>query len=136
MNTFNIKLFILWSLSLFNYSSNISFSFIWLEFEKIQTEQPLSSPPKPPQERNWRGSVVAPFSGNNMLVLFQCPGNNSRSEYYVQVLHNEVPVPMPVRFVDILLTFFRTIVSFPSFYYFFFFLKFSLQVSKYDSRTS
>ncbi|XP_020100423.1 multiple inositol polyphosphate phosphatase 1 isoform X3 [Ananas comosus] len=65
------------------------------EFEKIQTEQPLSSPPKPPQERNWRGSVVAPFSGNNMLVLFQCPGNNSRSEYYVQVLHNEVPVPMP-----------------------------------------
>lgn len=73
------------------------------DFEKIQKEQPLCPPPKPPQKRNWRGSIVAPFSGNNMLVLYQCPGNNSsgtmlsgahKSKYFVQVLHNEIPIPM------------------------------------------
>ena len=31
----------------------------------------------PPQGRNWKGSVVAPFAGNNMLVLYQCPGKTS-----------------------------------------------------------
>ncbi|KAJ4972254.1 hypothetical protein NE237_005353 [Protea cynaroides] len=64
------------------------------EFERIQREQPLELPPKPPQKRNWKGSIVAPFAGNNMLVLHSCPANNS-SKYFVQVLHNEVPVPMP-----------------------------------------
>ncbi|KAF8397220.1 hypothetical protein HHK36_016128 [Tetracentron sinense] len=64
------------------------------EFEKIQSEQPLQLPPKPPQKRNWRGSTVAPFAGNNMLVLYSCPANNS-SKYFVQILHNEVPVPVP-----------------------------------------
>ncbi|KAJ6791067.1 multiple inositol polyphosphate phosphatase 1-like [Iris pallida] len=74
------------------------------EFERIQNEQPLDLPPKPPQRRNWIGSIVAPFAGNNMLVLYHCYGNDSngirksegsRSKYFVQVLHNEIPVPMP-----------------------------------------
>ncbi|PKA55329.1 multiple inositol-polyphosphate phosphatase [Apostasia shenzhenica] len=74
------------------------------EYEQIQREEPLDQPPKPPQPRNWRGSIVAPFGGNNMLVLFHCAGKDSHdkveSEYYknkffVQVLHNEIPVPMP-----------------------------------------
>ncbi|XP_048134634.1 multiple inositol polyphosphate phosphatase 1 isoform X2 [Rhodamnia argentea] len=64
------------------------------EFEQIQREQPLPFPPKPPHNRNWRGSIVAPFGGNNMLVLYSCPANVS-SKYYVQVLHNEHPTPMP-----------------------------------------
>ncbi|KAA8539544.1 hypothetical protein F0562_026236 [Nyssa sinensis] len=64
------------------------------EFENIQREQPLQLPPKPPQRRNWRGSTVAPFAGNNMLVLYSCPANTS-SKYFVHVLHNEHPIPMP-----------------------------------------
>lgn len=38
---------------------------------------------------------MAPFAGNNMLVLYSCPANTS-SEYFVRVLHNEHPIPMPV----------------------------------------
>ncbi|KAI6676155.1 hypothetical protein NL676_036951 [Syzygium grande] len=64
------------------------------EFQQIQREQPLPLPPKPPRNRNWMGSIVAPFGGNNMLVLYSCPANLS-SKYYVQVLHNEHPTPMP-----------------------------------------
>ncbi|KAF5189844.1 Multiple inositol polyphosphate phosphatase [Thalictrum thalictroides] len=64
------------------------------EFAKIQREQALDVPPKPPQKRKWRGSTVAPFAGNNMLVLYSCPSKNS-SNYFVRVLHNEVPVPLP-----------------------------------------
>ncbi|GKD66507.1 histidine acid phosphatase, eukaryotic [Tanacetum coccineum] len=63
------------------------------EFDQIQREEPLKYPPKPPQKRTWRGSTVAPFSGNNALVLYSCSGNNT-SEYYVQVLHNEQPIPV------------------------------------------
>ncbi|KAB1217659.1 Multiple inositol polyphosphate phosphatase 1 [Morella rubra] len=63
-------------------------------FQQIQREEPLEPPPKPPQRRNWRGSVVAPFAGNNMLVLYSCPANSS-SKYFVQVLHNEDPIPVP-----------------------------------------
>lgn len=74
------------------------------ETERIQREQPLELPPKPPMERNWRGSVLAPFAGNNMLVLYNCPRNVSGSassgsysnKYFVQVLHNEIPVSIPV----------------------------------------
>ncbi|XP_020587419.1 multiple inositol polyphosphate phosphatase 1 [Phalaenopsis equestris] len=74
------------------------------EFELIRRDEPLSLPPKPPQPRTWRGSVVAPFSVNIMLVLYQCPGNIShsgaeskgyKSKYYLQALHNEIPAPMP-----------------------------------------
>ncbi|KAJ9683915.1 hypothetical protein PVL29_016425 [Vitis rotundifolia] len=64
------------------------------EFKQILREEPLQYPPKPPQKRNWRGSTVAPFAGNNMLVLYSCPANSS-SKYFVQVLHNEHPIPMP-----------------------------------------
>ncbi|XAR65971.1 Multiple inositol-polyphosphate phosphatase [Bertholletia excelsa] len=64
------------------------------EFKKILKEQPLNLPPKPPQRRNWRGSKVAPFAGNNMLVLYSCPTQSS-NKYFVQVLHNEHPIPMP-----------------------------------------
>uniref|UniRef100_A0A0A9F3I8 Uncharacterized protein n=1 Tax=Arundo donax TaxID=35708 RepID=A0A0A9F3I8_ARUDO len=58
----------------------------------------------PPQGRNWKGSVVAPFAGNNMLVLYQCAGKVSdhsttsggqNNSYFIQVLHNEDPVSMP-----------------------------------------
>lgn len=63
------------------------------EFQKIQREEPLELPSKPPQSRNWRGSTVAPFAGNNMLVLHSCPAN-SESKYFVQVLHNEHPILM------------------------------------------
>ncbi|XP_021295614.1 multiple inositol polyphosphate phosphatase 1 isoform X1 [Herrania umbratica] len=64
------------------------------DFQRIQKEEPLGLPPKPPQNRNWRGSTVAPFAGNNMLALYSCPANFS-SKYFVQVLHNEHPTPMP-----------------------------------------
>lgn len=74
------------------------------DFKKMQSMKPLELPPKPPQERSWRGSILAPFAGNNMLVLYSCPGNDSKStissgfhssNYFVQVLHNELPVPIP-----------------------------------------
>ena len=86
-------------------------SFFCLDFEKIQREEALDLPPVPPQGRNWKGSVVAPFAGNNMLVLYQCTGKISdgsmisggqNNSYFIQVLHNEASVSMPVR----LLTFF------------------------------
>ncbi|KAM3281990.1 multiple inositol polyphosphate phosphatase 1 [Capsicum chacoense] len=64
------------------------------EFELIQREQTLQYPPKPPKTRNWRGSIVAPFAGNNMLVLYSCTSNNS-NKYFVRVLHNERPIPIP-----------------------------------------
>lgn len=64
------------------------------DFEKIRTEQTLELPPKPPQKRSWRGSTAVPFAGNNMLVLYSCPDNNS-SKYFVQVQHNEHPAPLP-----------------------------------------
>lgn len=73
------------------------------EFELIQNEQPLDLPPMPPKRRNWRGSIVAPFAGNTLMVLYACPRNVSpeimpsegyRNKYFVQILHNEVPVPM------------------------------------------
>ncbi|CBI25429.3 unnamed protein product, partial [Vitis vinifera] len=64
------------------------------EFKQMQREKPLQYPPKSPQKRNFRGSMVAPFAGNNMLVLYSCPPNSS-SKYFVQVLHNEHPIPMP-----------------------------------------
>ncbi|KAE9587732.1 putative phosphoric monoester hydrolase [Lupinus albus] len=65
------------------------------DFEKIQKEQPLQLPPKPPQKRKWRVSTVAPFAGNNMLILYSCPANDkSTSKHFVQVLHNEHPIPM------------------------------------------
>ncbi|KAL5218129.1 hypothetical protein ABZP36_018813 [Zizania latifolia] len=73
------------------------------DFEKIQREESLDLPALPPQRRNWMGSVVAPFAGNNMLTLYQCPGKtdggkisrDQKSSYFVQVLHNEAPVSMP-----------------------------------------
>ncbi|KAK3229629.1 hypothetical protein Dsin_001510 [Dipteronia sinensis] len=63
------------------------------EFQQIQREEPLQLPPKPPQNRSWWGSTVAPFAGNNMLVLYSCPSKSS-NKYFVQVLHNERPTPM------------------------------------------
>ncbi|CAI0377959.1 unnamed protein product [Linum tenue] len=65
------------------------------EFKKIQKEQPLDLPPTPPMKSHTRGSAVAPFAGNNMLVLHSCPASSSSSKYYIQVLHNERPIPMP-----------------------------------------
>ncbi|PNT73893.1 hypothetical protein BRADI_1g03920v3 [Brachypodium distachyon] len=67
------------------------------DFEKIQREEPLDLPPVPPQTRNWKGSVVAPFASNNMLVLYQCPGKinggkvsqDQNSSYFVQGCGNK-----------------------------------------------
>ncbi|XP_078162796.1 uncharacterized protein LOC144557975 isoform X2 [Carex rostrata] len=75
------------------------------EYEKIQRAEPLDLPPKPPQKRNWRGSLISPFAGNNMLVLYQCSSRQTDQNisYHVQVLHNEVPVSLPERVVDPLL---------------------------------
>ncbi|OIT06553.1 putative 1-deoxy-d-xylulose-5-phosphate synthase, chloroplastic [Nicotiana attenuata] len=64
------------------------------EFELIQREETLQFPHKPPAKRNWWGSIVTPFAGNNMLVLYSCVSNNS-SKYFVKVLHNERPIPIP-----------------------------------------
>ncbi|XP_074276637.1 uncharacterized protein LOC141600322 isoform X2 [Silene latifolia] len=64
------------------------------EYNLIQREEPLELPPRPPKKRNWRGSAVAPFGGNNMLVLYSCPAQKS-NKYFVHVLHNEHPVPLP-----------------------------------------
>ena len=74
---------------------------IWIYitgFKQIQKEHyPLELPPRPPATRNWRVSNVSPFAGNNMLVLYSCaPVANSSNEYFVQVLHNEEPIAMPV----------------------------------------
>lgn len=55
----------------------------------------MQLPPRPPATRIWRGSTVAPFAGNNMLVLYSCPANSS-DKYFVRVLHNEEPIAMPV----------------------------------------
>ncbi|CAI9106495.1 OLC1v1005670C1 [Oldenlandia corymbosa var. corymbosa] len=62
------------------------------EFELIRRS--LQLPPKPSQKRNWRGSILAPFAGNNILVLYNCPAVKS-SKYFVHILHNEHPVPLP-----------------------------------------
>lgn len=70
------------------------------DFRKIQREQPLELPPRPPASRIWKGSAVAPFAGNNMLVLYNCPANSS-DQYFVRVLHNEEPIAMPVSILSI-----------------------------------
>lgn len=76
------------------------------EFDKILKEQSLELPPKPPQKRIWHGSTVAPFAGNNMLVLYSCPANNT-SKYFVQVLHNERPIPLAVSLLPCVFNFVR-----------------------------
>lgn len=69
------------------------------DYNLILKEKSMPLPPKPPQRRFWRGSVVAPFAGNNMLVLYSCPASRSNSSnYFVHVLHNEHPIPLPVSF--------------------------------------
>ncbi|XP_028797370.1 multiple inositol polyphosphate phosphatase 1-like [Neltuma alba] len=66
------------------------------QFEQIQKEQRGRLPQVPPQKRKWRGSTMVPFASNNMLILYSCPATEkSTSSYFVQVLHNEHPVPMP-----------------------------------------
>lgn len=78
-----------------SYSNFSNLLLVAIEFELIQREQSLELPQKPPKTRNWRGSVVAPFAGNNMLVLYSCQLGNS-SKYFVQVLHNEYTIALPV----------------------------------------
>ncbi|CAN8300009.1 unnamed protein product [Cochlearia groenlandica] len=50
-------------------------------------EKPLELPPQPPKTRDFKGSTMAPFGGNNMLVLYSFPVD-SLPKYYVHVLHN------------------------------------------------
>jgi multiple inositol-polyphosphate phosphatase/2,3-bisphosphoglycerate 3-phosphatase len=76
------------------------------DIERIQSEQPLEPPSKPPQQRRWRGSTVAPFAANTMLVLYKCPAQEGSTgkvmvpeeltnSFFVQILHNEEPVSIP-----------------------------------------
>ncbi|XP_028805215.1 multiple inositol polyphosphate phosphatase 1-like [Neltuma alba] len=66
------------------------------EFDQIQKEQPGQLPPKLPHKRKWRGSAIVPFASNNMLILYSCPATEkSTSSYFVRVLHNEHPMPLP-----------------------------------------
>lgn len=63
----------------------------------MQSESPLDAPLRPPQQRLWRGALVAPFAANTALVLHKCPADNEAGvKYLVQALHNEKPVIMPV----------------------------------------
>ncbi|EFJ13138.1 hypothetical protein SELMODRAFT_182070 [Selaginella moellendorffii] len=59
----------------------------------VQEEKSVAIPPKPPLPRLWRGSLVAPFGGNTMLVLYKC--SNQSPAFRVQAFHNEHPMIMP-----------------------------------------
>ena len=89
------------------FSFFLLFEYIAGFYKQIQKKQPLELPPRPPATRNWKVSNVSPFAGNNMLVLYSCPIANSSDEYFVQVLHNEEPIAMPVS----ALTITRSLVS-------------------------
>ncbi|MCO5588386.1 hypothetical protein L7F22_042341 [Adiantum nelumboides] len=71
------------------------------EVEKILMEAPLEPPPPPPIPRVWRGSAVAPYGANNMVVLHKCSSKNKdmsdveEDDFRVQIYHNEVPVVLP-----------------------------------------
>nr|USJ75256.1 PHY1 [Pteris vittata] len=70
------------------------------EVQKILMEAPLEPPPRPPKTRLWRGSAVAPYGANNMVVLHKCSSNKDGSQeeeddFRVQVLHNERSVALP-----------------------------------------
>lgn len=71
------------------------------EVQKILMEAPLEPPPRPPQTRLWRGSAVAPYGANSMVVLHKCSAANKDGspeeeiDFRVQVFHNELPVAVP-----------------------------------------
>jgi multiple inositol-polyphosphate phosphatase/2,3-bisphosphoglycerate 3-phosphatase len=66
------------------------------DIKQVQSENPLDAPLRPPQQRLWRGALVAPFAANTALVLHKCPADNEAGvKYLVQALHNEKPVIMP-----------------------------------------
>jgi multiple inositol-polyphosphate phosphatase/2,3-bisphosphoglycerate 3-phosphatase len=66
------------------------------DVKKVQSEEPLKAPFRPPHKRLWRAALVAPFAANTALVLHKCPANNAAgAQYLVQALHNEKPVVMP-----------------------------------------
>ncbi|XP_057862970.2 uncharacterized protein LOC131071222 isoform X2 [Cryptomeria japonica] len=75
------------------------------DIDKFQSNKPLKPPVKAPQQRRWRGSTVAPFAANNMLVLYKCPAKDDNLEkvnppgdhdrFFVQILHNEKPASLP-----------------------------------------
>ncbi|KAL3701843.1 hypothetical protein R1sor_019865 [Riccia sorocarpa] len=76
------------------------------DVKSLQTELSMGHPRRPPHQRVWKGSLVAPFGANTAVVLYKCPGlaereetgqqiYNETSEYFVQVLHNEKPITMP-----------------------------------------
>lgn len=68
--------------------------------EKIRSELPLEPPPPPPKSRLWKGSVVAPFGANTMVVLYKCStskggATEGEDDFVVQVLHNEKQMTLP-----------------------------------------
>lgn len=66
------------------------------DVEKIRMELPLEPPPPPPKPRLWRGSAVAPYGANTMVVLHKCSAANKEEvDFVVQVLHNEKSVALP-----------------------------------------
>jgi len=67
------------------------------DIKKVQREEPLQAPIRPPHKRLWRAALVAPFAANTALVLHKCTADNAAgAKYFVQALHNEKPVIMPV----------------------------------------
>lgn len=77
------------------------------DIKSIQSEEPLKAPPRPPHQRTWRGALVTPFAANTALVLHKCSTDNGAGmKYFVQALHNERPVIMPVSSYSLSITFF------------------------------
>uniref|UniRef100_A0A061SFJ5 Multiple inositol polyphosphate phosphatase 1 n=1 Tax=Tetraselmis sp. GSL018 TaxID=582737 RepID=A0A061SFJ5_9CHLO len=52
--------------------------------------------PRPPAERQFRGSVAAPYGANVAHVLYECPSQGpGRAQHLVRTLYNEHVVPLP-----------------------------------------
>lgn len=69
------------------------------DVQKILMEAPLEPPPPPPKGRLWKGSSVAPYGANNMVVLHKCTSVNKdgtqEDDFRVQVIHNENSMALP-----------------------------------------
>lgn len=47
-----------------------------------------------PEKRNWRSSVILPFSANMAFVLYKCPKENKPPKYKILTTVNEQPVEL------------------------------------------
>jgi hypothetical protein len=74
---------------------------VYSDVHKLKKELPLDAPPPPPSSRRWRGSAVAPYGSNTMLVLYKCSHTETSvlenvDNFLVQVIHNERSVALQV----------------------------------------